>query len=79
MTDATGPELLREAAKAMRVEESAFFHAVATWLETEARSWAGDEDHTDCTIDRCTFLAAYITARHYLSPPVSAGEPKEDE
>lgn len=40
--------------------------ALATWLETEAKNNAGDEDHTPCTPDQCPFVAALATARQIL-------------
>jgi hypothetical protein len=41
--------------------------ALATWLETEAASNAGDEDHAGCTAQTCTLTAALATARAILA------------
>jgi hypothetical protein len=41
-------------------------HAIAEWLETEAASNAGDEDHTGCTPDTCATVAALALARQLL-------------
>ena len=39
---------------------------LAMWLETEARSNAGDEDHRQCAPDKCTTIAALAFAHIIL-------------
>lgn len=36
---------------------------IARWLETEAASSAGDEDHERCTAETCTLIAAMDVAK----------------
>lgn len=40
--------------------------ALAKWLDTEAASNAGDEEHGDCTEESCTLTAALTVARQIL-------------
>ncbi|MEU8469549.1 hypothetical protein AB0F30_16775 [Streptomyces sp. NPDC029006] len=37
--------------------------ALADWLDAEAATWAGDEDHNRCTPQTCTSEAALAVAR----------------
>jgi hypothetical protein len=39
---------------------------IARWLETEAVSNAGDEDHEHCTAETCTLIAALDVAKEIL-------------
>lgn len=41
--------------------------ALARWLETEAASNAGDEDHEDCTAETCATVAALALADAILA------------
>jgi hypothetical protein len=71
MPDLTPADELRAAATALRSEPDLMLFVaglqLARWLETEAASNAGDEDHSGCTAQTCTLTAALATARAILA------------
>lgn len=72
--DLTPADELRAAAHALLTQpDLARFVAgrnLARWLETEAASTAGDEDHSACTDATCLTVAALATARQILAATV---------
>lgn len=65
---------LRAAAGRLRQLAGSLDVALAAWLETEAASSAGDENHADCTPATCVALAALVVARQILAvAPEGAG------
>lgn len=67
---AKAPEMigvLQVAAEAMEDPQwPPLIRSLGQWFKTEAASNAGDEDHSHCTVETCTLLAAYATALAYL-------------
>lgn len=65
IAEAESPEL----AAWIALMHSGLAEPLAMWLETEARSNAGDEDHRQCAPDKCTAIAALAVAHIILGTP----------
>lgn len=64
---------LRAAAVRARETGDPLHTALATWLDTEAATWAGDEVHNSCSTQSCTFDAALAVARQPLGTSAAGG------
>jgi hypothetical protein len=77
MTNTETAGRLREAAATIRKHApdatpgrwTAHLLPLATWLETEAEMWAGDEVHNSCSAQTCTLDAALAVADAVLGSP----------